>query len=98
MWRILSDLDLEPWQSRSWLTSHDPDFWEKASDVCGLYLNPLENALRSAGGGPAQIVEPLQTIASNTGPNCWEGGTPSTSSAWTIVAGPRIAATGGPFS
>lgn len=45
VWRILSDLDLKPWQSRSWLTSHDPDFWEKASDVCGLYLNPPENAL-----------------------------------------------------
>lgn len=45
VWRILSDLDLKPWQSRSWLTSHDPDFWEKAADVCGLYLNPPENAL-----------------------------------------------------
>jgi hypothetical protein len=22
------------------MTSHDPDFWEKAGDVCGLYLNP----------------------------------------------------------
>src|SRR5581483_8359406 len=25
--------------------SHDPAFWEKAGDVCGLYLNPPENAL-----------------------------------------------------
>jgi hypothetical protein len=26
---------------------HDPttDFWEKAADVCGLYLNPPENAI-----------------------------------------------------
>lgn len=45
VWRILSEMDLKPWQTRSWLTSHDPDFWEKASDVCGLYLNPPENAL-----------------------------------------------------
>lgn len=45
VWRILSDMDLKPWQTRSWLTSHDPDFWEKASDVCGLYLDPPENAL-----------------------------------------------------
>ena len=27
------------------MTSHDPDFWEKAGDVCGLYLNPPENAV-----------------------------------------------------
>jgi transposase len=27
------------------MTSHDPDFWEKAGDVCGLYLNAPENAL-----------------------------------------------------
>jgi hypothetical protein len=26
-------------------TSHDPDSWEKAADVCGLYLNPAENAV-----------------------------------------------------
>lgn len=45
VWRILQELDLKPWQVRSWLTSHDPDFWEKAADVCGLYLNPPEGAL-----------------------------------------------------
>ena len=39
-WRICSALDLKPWQVESWMTSHDPDFWEKAGDVCGLYLNP----------------------------------------------------------
>src|SRR3974377_2483731 len=27
------------------MTSHDPAFWEKAADVCGLYLNPPENAV-----------------------------------------------------
>ena len=44
-WRICEALDLKPWQVRSWMTSHDPEFWEKAGDVCGLYLNPPENAV-----------------------------------------------------
>ena len=44
-WRICKALDLKPWQVESWMTSHDPDFWEKASDVCGLYLNPPCNAV-----------------------------------------------------
>lgn len=44
-WRICKALDLKPWQVESWMTSHDPDFWEKAADVCGLYLNPPENAI-----------------------------------------------------
>ena len=38
-WRICRALDLKPWQVQSWMTSHDPDFWEKAGDVCGLYLD-----------------------------------------------------------
>jgi transposase len=45
VWRICRSLDLKPWQTESWMTSHDPDFWEKAADVCGLYLNPPENAV-----------------------------------------------------
>jgi transposase len=45
VWRICRALDLKPWQVESWMTSHDPDFWGKAGDVCGLYLNPPENAL-----------------------------------------------------
>ena len=45
VWRICKALDLKPWQVESWMTSHDPDFWERAGDVCGLYLNPPENAL-----------------------------------------------------
>jgi transposase len=44
-WRICNALDLKPWQVESWMTSHDPDFWEKASDVCGLYLDPPQNAV-----------------------------------------------------
>ena len=27
------------------MTRHDPEFWEKAGDVCGLYLDPPENAM-----------------------------------------------------
>jgi len=45
VWRICRGLDLKPWQVESWMTSHDPDFWEKAADVCGLYLNPPDNAI-----------------------------------------------------
>ena len=45
VWRICRALDLKPWQVESWMTSHDPDFWERAGDVCGLYLNPPENAV-----------------------------------------------------
>ena len=45
VWRICKALDLKPWQVESWMTSHAPDFWEKAGDVCGLYLDPPENAV-----------------------------------------------------
>jgi transposase len=45
VWRICRSLDLKPWQSESWMTSHDPEFWEKAADVCGLYLDPRDNAV-----------------------------------------------------
>ena len=43
MWRICKDMKIKPWQVRSWMTSHDPDFDTKAVDVCGLYLDPGEN-------------------------------------------------------
>src|SRR2546423_1916675 len=45
VWRICRSLDLKPWQTEQWMTSHDPNFWEKAADVCGLYLNPPDNAV-----------------------------------------------------
>lgn len=45
VWRIFDGLDLKPWQTRSWMTSHDPEFWSKAADVCGLYLDPPNNAV-----------------------------------------------------
>lgn len=43
VWRIFDALDLKPWQTTSWMTSKDPEFWAKAGDVCGLYLDPPLN-------------------------------------------------------
>lgn len=43
--RILHELDLKPWKVEEWLTSYDPEFEKKAAEICGLYLNPPENAL-----------------------------------------------------
>ena len=45
VWRIFDALDLKPWQTTSWMTSKDPEFWAKAGDVCGLYLDPPLNAV-----------------------------------------------------
>src|SRR5215211_7647086 len=44
--RILADLDIKPHRVRSWITRpDDPTFWERAADICGLYLVPPTNAL-----------------------------------------------------
>lgn len=43
--RICRSLDLKPWQVRSPMTSHDPDFLAKTAEVCGLYLHPPEGAV-----------------------------------------------------
>jgi transposase len=44
--RILADLDIKPHRVRSWITRpEDPGFWERAADICGLYLIPPTNAL-----------------------------------------------------
>lgn len=44
--RILAALDIKPHQVRGWLTrKDDPEFWERAADVCGLYLSRPANAL-----------------------------------------------------
>lgn len=44
--RTLAALDLKPHKVRGWLNRRDtPEFWERAADVCGLYLNPPTNAL-----------------------------------------------------
>ncbi|MBT2454820.1 helix-turn-helix domain-containing protein [Streptomyces sp. ISL-86] len=44
--RILAGLDLKPHKVRGWLTRRDtPDFWQRAADVCALYLKPPEGAV-----------------------------------------------------
>ncbi|MCC9311731.1 IS630 family transposase [Kitasatospora sp. RB6PN24] len=44
--RILAGLDLKPHKVRGWLTRREtPDFWQRASQVCALYLDPPEGAV-----------------------------------------------------
>jgi transposase len=43
--RILKEIDLKPHLVEGWLNSRDPEFDRKAAAICGLYLNPPENAL-----------------------------------------------------
>lgn len=43
--RILGALEIKPHRVRQWLNRRDsPEFWERAADVCGLYLSPPQNA------------------------------------------------------
>ena len=44
--RILAAGDLEPHLVQGWLTRRDtPEFWERAADVCAVYLDPPVNAV-----------------------------------------------------
>jgi transposase len=44
--RILAADDVRPHKVDGWLTRRDsPDFWQRAADICGLYLSPPENAV-----------------------------------------------------
>jgi transposase len=44
--RILAADDVKPHRVQGWLTRRDtPEFWERAADVCGLYLSPPANAV-----------------------------------------------------
>ena len=44
--RILAADDVKPHRVDGWLTRRDtPEFWERAADICGLYLSPPENAV-----------------------------------------------------
>jgi hypothetical protein len=44
--RILAADDVKPHRVDGWLTRKDPpEFWERAADVCGIYLNPPANAV-----------------------------------------------------
>ena len=39
IWRILEEADLKPHKTEYWLNSHDPDFEERARDICKLYVD-----------------------------------------------------------
>jgi transposase len=44
--RILAAMDLKPHRVRYWISRRDdPYFWERAADVCGLYLKAPDNAI-----------------------------------------------------
>jgi len=44
--RILAELDIKPHLVRSWLARpDDPIFWERAAEVCGMYLSKPTKAL-----------------------------------------------------
>jgi transposase len=46
LWRILDDLDIKPHKVRGWINRRDdPGFWDRVQEICGLYLDPPENAL-----------------------------------------------------
>lgn len=46
VWRILRAMDIDLSKVRGWLNRRDdPDFWDRVRDICGLYLNPPEQAL-----------------------------------------------------
>ena len=67
--RILADLDIKPHRVRSWITRpDDPGFWERAADICGLYLVPPTNALvlsvdDKTGIGARSRTRPTQPVA-----------------------------------
>lgn len=44
--RILAADDVKPHRVQGWLTRRDsPEFWERAADVCGLYVAPPANVV-----------------------------------------------------
>jgi transposase len=44
--RILAEADLKPYKVRGWLNRRDdPAFWDRAADICDLYLNPPAGAV-----------------------------------------------------
>jgi len=67
--RILADLDIKPHRVRSWITRpDDPGFWERAADICGLYLVPPTNPLvlsldEKTGIGARSRTRPTQPVA-----------------------------------
>lgn len=45
IYKILCELDLRPWQQQAWLTSRDPDVWQRTAVIGGLYLGDAHHAL-----------------------------------------------------
>ena len=44
--KILASMDIDLRKVRGWLNRRDdPDFWTRVRDVCGLYLNPPDQAI-----------------------------------------------------
>ena len=44
--KILAAMDIDLGKVRGWLNRrHDPEFWTRFRDVCGLYLNPPDHAI-----------------------------------------------------
>ena len=53
--RIWHAYGLQPHRQQTWKLSKDPQFIEKAHDICGLYLNPPERAVVLAVDEKSQI-------------------------------------------
>ncbi len=46
LWRILDDMNIKPHRFKGWINRRDdPEFWDRVQDVCGLYLEPPDNAV-----------------------------------------------------
>lgn len=70
--KILNEMEIKPHRIESWLTSHDPEFEKKEAEICGLYLNPPENALvisvdEKTGIQALSRKEPDKPIEANAG-------------------------------
>jgi transposase len=79
--RILAADDVKPHRVDGWLTRRDsPEFWERAADVCGLYLAPPKNAVvLSSTSRQAYKRRVASTRPSRSDPVDQHGGSPSTS-------------------
>lgn len=66
MWKYLNGLDLKPHKVVGWLNRRDdPLFWDRVQDVCGLYVDPPDNAVvlsvdEKTGIQAKQRLAPLQ--------------------------------------
>src|SRR6266849_9248306 len=63
LWRWLSSDALRPWQHRSWLVPHDPDFAANAGRVLDLYERVWEDT--PLGAGDARATSDLASRSVN---------------------------------